>query len=581
MRFLISIRNLFANNVRSLLLVISLTFSFSQIFAQSELSSSELREIRRSEDPQLIQITIIDLLQDGEPGGKYLANTDQASLLLNVLNELNSDLSYEINTLALLVRQDISVDSNRFTKIRENSTGSGIFEVFSRTLKMRGDFEEYIKMHEENFSYALDSADIDKASRSFAIESSLSLAELYAKENSDYFDVDNALSFYTEAAALGSGEGAFAAAQLIEHSISAADQSVESLIYYRQAAASVPAAQLKMAKLYLEGTNQFIDQDVTRGNYYLRRAIRQGNDEAEVYASEISYDGLYGSEVDQLGAITSLSGNNSIAAFEFLEQKAEDGDSDALDMLAVKYILNPSLSSRSEGLVSEEVLYRVSNSWMEVYFLSDQISVLSAANSGNPSAQNALGNIFNMGASGRMIGCDIQVAGQCKEQFGYEEQQLNPEYWLSRAAAQSHPEGLYSYGMLFIDGAFVEKDLARGVPLLLSSLESGYDKASSVLNRILDSELFDQLIELDSVEVTDALYNFLRKYEGNDTNLLSVADNYFTQTKYGSIFVAPPQDSPVMTDDVVGDLKELSDLFDRGLLTADEFASAKTLLLNK
>jgi TPR repeat protein len=336
-----------------------------------------------------------------------------------------------------------------------------------------------------------------------------------------------------------------------------------------------------MAELYYEGTNQFIDQDIEKGNYYLIRAIRQQDEEAEVYASKISYDGLYDSEVDQIKAISALSDNNSTAALEFLEQKAIDGNTDALEMLAVKYILNPSLSSRSEGLVSEEVLYRVSNSWMEFYFLSDQISVLSAANNGNPSAQNALGNIFNMGASGRMIGCDIQFAGQCEEQFGYEEQQLNPEYWLSRAAAQSHPEGLYSYGMLFIDGAFVEKDLARGVSLLFSSLESGYDSASSVLNRILDSELFDQLIELDSVEVTEALYNFLRKYEGTDTNLLSVADSYFSQTKYGSILEAIPQDSPAETGDVVDDLKELSDLFDRGLLTADEFASAKTLLLNK
>ena len=563
------------------LFTILIFFSF-QAFAQSELSGSELRKIRRSDDAKFLQATIIDLMLEGEPEGKYFPNIDQASLLLNILGTLDSDLAYEVETLALLVNGNINVTSNRFQRIRSHDRPTDIFKTFSYLLMQRSAYEDLISMHNTNFYHALESADTNDASRAFSIESALALASIYADDNLDYFEPQNALSFYSEAAILGSDTGAFDAAQLIERSMASdSNQPIEALIYFRQAAASVPAAQLKMAELYFEGTNQFIDQDIEKGSYYLKRAIRQQDKEAEVYASKISYDGLYNFEVDQVEAINSLSDNNSAAALEFLELKTIEGNVDALEMLAVKYILNPSLSSRSEGLVSEEVLYRVSNSWMEVYFLSDQISILSAANNGNPSAQNALGNLFNMGASGRMIGCDLQVAGQCEEQFGYEEQQLNPEYWLSRAAAQSHPEGLYSYGMLFIDGAFVEKDLARGVPLLLSSLESGYDSASSVLNRILDSELFDQLIELDSGEVTEALYNFLRKYEGTDTNLLSVADSYFSQTKYGSILEAIPQDSPAETGDVVDDLKELSDLFDRGLLTADEFASAKTLLLNK
>ena len=219
---------------------------------------------------------------------------------------------------------------------------------------------------------------------------------------------------------------------------------------------------------------------------------------------------------------------------------------------------------------------------MSVYALSDRISIYSAAFNGSPAAQNAVGNAFSMDPTGyKFIGCDLVVIGQCNERFGFEDEELNPEYWLSRAAAQSHPEGLYSYGILLIDGVFAEKDLIRGASLLLASLESGYDSASSVLDRVVDTELFDRLIELSSREVNDALYNFLRKYEGNDTNLLSVADNYFTQTKYGSIFEAPSQDSAVMTGDVVDDLKELSDLFDRGLLSADEFSTAKNLLLSK
>ena len=563
------------------ILLILLGFSFSQAFAQSELSNSELKKIRRSEDPQLIQTTIIDLLQDGELGGKYAANIDQASLLLNVLSGLNSDLAYEINTLALLVRRDIGVDSNRFAKIRENETRSGIFKVFSRALEMRGDFEEYIKMHEDNFYYGLESVDADEASRTFAIESSLSLAELYADKSKGFFDTDKALTFYIEAAALGSDDSAFAAAQLIERSISQPVQSVEALIYYRQAAASVPAAQLKMARLYYEGSNNFISQDIVKGSYYLNRAIRQGNDEAEVYRAEILYDGLYGFHVDRSEAITTLSGNNSIAALEFLEQKAKDGDADALEMLAVKYALKPSLSNRSENLVSADVIYRISNSWMTVYMLSDRLSIYSAAFNGNSAAQNAVGNAFSMDPTGyKFIGCDL-AAGQCKERFGFEDEQLNPEYWLSRAAAHSHPEGLYSYGMLLVDGVFAKKDLIRGVSLLLASLESGYDSASSVLDRVVDTELFDQLVELSSREVNDALYNWLKQYKGNDTNLMSVADNYFTQNKYGSIFEAPPQDRPVMTGDVVEDLKELSDLFDRGLLSADEFSTAKNLLLSK
>ncbi|MDC1231987.1 hypothetical protein N8076_01795 [Gammaproteobacteria bacterium] len=585
MRFKYIIRNLFANNVnmRRLLLVSSLIFSFSQAFAQSELSSSELREIRRSDDSNLIQATIIDLMQDGEPKGKYFSNVSQASLLLNILGPLDSDLAYEINTLALLVSGDIDVTSNRFNTIRRYHESSKIFKTIARVLALKEDYESLVKMHEENFYHALEKADTDEAHRNFAIESALALAYIYANKDTDYFDPKKELSFYIEAAVLGSDIGAFEAAVLIEQSVANdSDLPIEALIYYRQAAASVSAAQLKLAELYYEGAGQFIDRDMVRGSYYLIRAIRQGNDEAEVYRAEILYDGLYGSDVDQQEAITSLSDNNSLAALEFLEQKAKDGDSEALDVLTVKYLLDPSLTSRLENIVSKDVLYRVSNSWMSVFTLSDRISLLNAANNGNPSAQNALGNAFNMDPTGyTFIGCDLVVIGQCKERFGFEDEQLNPEYWLSRAAAQSHPEGLYSYGMLLIDGVFVEKDLIRGASLLLASLESGYDSASSVLDRVVDTELFDRLIELSSREVNDALYNFLRQYEGNDTNLLSVADNYFTQTKYGSIFEAPSQDSAVMTDDVVGDLKELSDLFDRGLLTAEEFASAKTLLLSK
>ena len=63
-----------------------------------------------------------------------------------------------------------------------------------------------------------------------------------------------------------------------------------------------------------------------------------------------------------------------------------------LEMLAFKYILDLSLSSRLEDLLSDDALYRSSNIWLVFYALSDQASITSAAINGNPVAQNALGN---------------------------------------------------------------------------------------------------------------------------------------------------------------------------------------------
>jgi hypothetical protein len=131
--------------------------------------------------------------------------------------------------------------------------------------------------------------------------------------------------------------------------------------------------------------------------------------------------------------------------------------------------------------------------------------------------------------------------------------------------------------MLFLDGVYVNEDRIKGTASILRSWHLGYENSSSVLSRELDEDLFDDLISLRSSDVNAALFAYMSRYDGENEALFTAADQYFSDTELGSISQSVSDNSP--SGDVVEDLKELSELFNQGLLTEEEFNSAKALLL--
>ncbi len=98
-----------------------------------------------------------------------------------------------------------------------------------------------------------------------------------------------------------------------------------------------------------------------------------------------------------------------------------------------------------------------------------------------------------------------------------------------------------------------------------------------MLSRELDEGLFDDLIALRSEDVDAALFAFMRRYDGENEAVFLAADQYFSNTEFGSISQSTSDTLP--SGNVVEDLIELSELFNQGLLTEEEFNSAKALLL--
>jgi len=548
------------------------------VLGQAVLSQSEFREIRRSGDSGLLYDTIVDLILENEPSGVYSVNADQARILLQELREVDSTVSYDVETLALVAGGEISRASNRLENLKNRSWRNNILEKIAHVYIQRGANNDFISLHQANLSAALNSADASREQRISAAESAMALGNLFSDETQSEFDLNLALEYYKEAAYLGGVYGALNAARIIEQLEEYDYQSdgMNEVGFFKMAAITLPEAQLRLSQYYFEGRDGILQPDYERANYYLNRAVSQDYEEAEAYAATLLYDGLYGTELDVEAALALIKGNNSSAALDFLHSKASAGDADALNMIAAKYILNPNIDHSAFQLINDETVFRVSNSWM-IFFSSFEIGTLfDAAKAGNVVAQNALGNALNMDAGGNMFNCN-RGSGVCQERYDLDDRQMSPTYWLERAAEQNHPEGLYGYGMLFMDGVFVEEDRIRGTATILRSWHLGYENSSSVLNRELDEDLFDDLISLRSGEVDAALFAFMRRYDGGNETLFSEADQYFSNTEFGSISQSSPDTLP--SGNVVEDLKELSELFNQGLLTEEEFNSAKALLL--
>lgn len=549
------------------------------VLGQEVLSQSELREIRRSGDAELLYTTIVDLFLENERSGKYLINIENARALMDELRDIdNINLSYYVETLALVAQGNITLASNRIETITNRSWQSNILEKIAHAFIQRGNAEGFVQMHRANLSAALNSADSSREQKLSAAESSLALGNHFADETQSEYDLNLALEYYKEAAYLGAVYGAFNAARVIERleGYDYQNDGMTEVSFYKMAAITLPEAQLSLAQYYFEGRNGLLQPDYDRANYYLSRAVSQNHEEAEVYLAKIQYDGLYDTEANRSAALRTIKENNSSAALDFLRSKASAGDADALNMIAANYILNRNTDHSAFQLVDDETIFRVSNSWMTFLGNFELGTLFDAAKAGSASAQNSLGNALNMDQGGRILGCYIP-GGFCAREYDLEDRQLTAEYWLSLAAEQNHPEGLYAYGMLFLDGVYVNEDRIKGTASILRSWHLGYENSSSVLSRELDEDLFDDLISLRSSDVNAALFAYMSRYDGENEALFTAADQYFSDTELGSISQSVSDNSP--SGDVVEDLKELSELFNQGLLTEEEFNSAKALLL--